>query len=62
MPVFSISNPLPLTPTGKELLKNTFSSGIVSGVRELDGYRLVQMTAAISHGSSGSPVLDSQAT
>ncbi len=52
-PVFSISNPL-----GDKDLKNTFSSGIVSGVRESDGYHLVQITAAISPGSSGSPVLD----
>lgn len=40
-------------------LQGTVTDGIVSAVRELDGLgRVIQMTAAISPGSSGSPVID----
>jgi len=42
-------------------LEGTFSEGIVSGKRKLDGARLLQITAPISLGSSGGPVLDGQA-
>ena len=42
-------------------LEGTFSEGIVSGKRKLDGARLLQITAPISRGSSGGPVLDGQA-
>ena len=50
--VFVISSP--------EGLKNTLSEGIVSGYRELDrGERLIQITAPVSEGSSGGPVLTS---
>jgi hypothetical protein len=48
--VYSIGSPLGL--------QNTFSQGLVSGVREMDGYRLLQISAPISHGSSGGPVFD----
>lgn len=42
-------------------LEGTLSEGIVSALRELDATRkVVQITAAISPGSSGSPVLDSK--
>lgn len=39
-------------------LSNTVSEGIVSAVRTIDGRRLVQITAAISPGSSGGAVFD----
>lgn len=42
-------------------LENTISEGILSGIREIDGARkILQMTAAISQGSSGGPVLNSR--
>jgi hypothetical protein len=39
-------------------LENTVSDGIVSGMRTLAGQNLIQMTAPISLGSSGGPVVD----
>lgn len=45
------------TPLG--LLQNTLSEGILSGIRQADGYKLFQLSTPISHGSSGSPVFDS---
>jgi hypothetical protein len=39
-------------------LSNTVSEGIVSAVRDFEGRRLIQVTAPISQGSSGGPVLD----
>jgi len=39
-------------------LMNTISNGIVSGFRSLDGVRFIQITAPISHGSSGGALLD----
>lgn len=39
-------------------LERSVSTGIISAVREDRGVRLLQMTAPISAGSSGSPVLD----
>jgi Trypsin-like peptidase domain len=51
--VFSLSNPL-------GLLQNTLSEGIVSGIRQLDGYKCFQITAPISHGSSGGPIFNSK--
>jgi tetratricopeptide (TPR) repeat protein len=44
-------------PEGLEL---TLSDGLISGLRELDGERVIQTTAAISHGSSGGGLFDSQ--
>src|SRR2546426_36450 len=41
-------------------LSRTVSEGIVSATRLLNGRRLMQMTAPISPGSSGGPVLDAQ--
>lgn len=38
-------------------LSNSVSDGIISAVRELNGRKLIQMTAPISPGSSGGPVL-----
>jgi len=40
-------------------LDGTFSNGIISGFRNIDGTNLIQITAPISPGSSGGPVLDS---
>jgi hypothetical protein len=51
-PVFAIGAPM-----GMEL---TISSGIVSAFREERKARLVQITAPISHGSSGGGLFDSQ--
>jgi hypothetical protein len=50
--VYSLSNPLGLA--------NTLSEGIISGIRAMNGYRLFQITAPISHGSSGGPLLNAQ--
>jgi tetratricopeptide (TPR) repeat protein len=49
--VYTISN-----PGG---LERSISQGIVSGVREESGHKLLQITAPISHGSSGGPVFNS---
>jgi Trypsin-like peptidase domain len=43
------------SPLGFE---NTVTRGIVSGVREKDGVRLIQTDAAINPGNSGGPLLD----
>jgi len=51
--IFVVSNP--------QDLEGTFSQGIVSGKRKLDEVRLLQITAPISGGSSGGPVLDGEA-
>jgi S1-C subfamily serine protease len=51
--VFVVSNP--------QNLEGTFSEGIVSGKRKLADVRLLQITAPISGGSSGGPVLDANA-
>ncbi len=50
--VFAEGNP--------EGLEGTFSQGIVSGIRQFDTNSLLQITAPISPGSSGGPVLDSE--
>ena len=39
-------------------LEGTFSRGIVSGIRTVGGDRLIQITAPISPGSSGGPVMN----
>jgi hypothetical protein len=48
--VFVIGNPLGL--------QNTFTDGVISAVRQFDGVRLFQISAPISPGSSGSPVVN----
>jgi hypothetical protein len=46
----------PLDP----FFQNTLSEGLLSGIRQMDGYKLFQLSAPISHGSSGGPVFSSQ--
>jgi soluble lytic murein transglycosylase-like protein len=48
--VFSISSP--------RGLENTFSEGIISGLREHEGVRYIQTTTPITKGSSGGALLD----
>jgi hypothetical protein len=48
--VYAVGNP--------QGLEGTFSQGIVSGVREVGANKLLQVTAPISPGSSGGPVLN----
>lgn len=49
-PVYVMGNPLGL--------EGTFSDGLVSGKRTVDGVALIQISAPISPGSSGGPVLN----
>ena len=50
-PIFVIGNPLKL--------EGSVSDGIVSAVREVpNSYRIIQITAPISHGNTGSPVFN----
>jgi len=51
--VYSLSNPL-------GVFQNTLSEGIVSGIRPGDGYKYFQISAPISHGSSGGPIFNSK--
>jgi S1-C subfamily serine protease len=44
-----------------EGFEGTFSQGVVSGVRDRNGARLLQISAPISPGSSGGPILDQSA-
>jgi hypothetical protein len=48
--VFVVGNPLGL--------EGTFSEGIVSGIRSIESDSILQMTAPISPGSSGGPVMN----
>jgi S1-C subfamily serine protease len=50
--LYTLGNPL-------GVFQNTLSDGILSGIRQMDGYKLFQLSAPISHGSSGSPVFNS---
>lgn len=51
-PIVVIGNP--------EGLEKSVSNGLVSGVRTLEGQKLFQISAPVSHGSSGGPVFDDQ--
>ena len=48
--IFAIGNPLGL--------EGTISDGIVSGLRNVDGVNMLQISAPISPGNSGGPVVD----
>jgi tetratricopeptide (TPR) repeat protein len=48
--IFAIGNP--------EGLEKSISTGVVAALREFNGRRLLQITAPISHGSSGGPILN----
>lgn len=50
--VYAVGNP--------QGLEGTFSQGIVSGIRQLGSDTILQITAPISPGSSGGPVLDTK--
>ena len=50
--VYAVGNP--------QGLEGTFSQGIVSGIREVGTDKILQITAPISPGSSGGPVLNSK--
>jgi S1-C subfamily serine protease len=49
---FAIGSPL------GETLAGTFTRGVLSGVRDVDGTRFLQSDVAINHGNSGGPLLD----
>jgi hypothetical protein len=49
--VYTLGSPL-------GFLQNTLSEGLLSGIRQMDGYKMFQLSAPISHGSSGGPVLN----
>jgi hypothetical protein len=51
--IFAIGNP--------KGLEGTFSTGIISGIRESNNIKFLQITAPISPGSSGGPILDKEA-
>lgn len=40
--------------------QNSLSEGILSGIRQADGYKFFQLSTPVSHGSSGSPVFDAR--
>lgn len=50
--IFAVGNP--------KGLNGTFSEGVVSGIREVSSNQILQITAPISPGSSGGPILNSK--
>ncbi len=51
--IYVVGNPL-------GVLEGTFSEGIISAIREVDSVKLFEVTAPISEGNSGGPVLNAQ--
>ena len=51
--LYTLGNPL-------GVFQNTLSEGLLSGIRQMDGYKMFQLSAPISHGSSGGPVFNTQ--
>jgi hypothetical protein len=49
--VLVVGNPL-------GVLEGSVSTGVVSGVREMDGYKVVQTDASVNPGNSGGPMVD----
>ena len=49
--IFAMGNPSGLT--------GTISPGIISAIRDVEGQELLQISAPVSHGSSGGPILNS---
>jgi serine protease Do len=62
---FSLSEEIPIaseiyaigTPTAEDL-SQTISRGIVSGIRTVDNYKLIQTDASINSGNSGGPIVN----
>jgi hypothetical protein len=50
----------PIVVIGNALgvLENSVTTGVVSGIREVEGNKLIQMSAAVSPGNSGGPVVN----
>jgi hypothetical protein len=46
---------------GRKELASSLTRGIISGVRSIEGVRLIQTDASVSPGNSGGPLVDSQA-
>jgi len=46
--------------TALGMLENTVTTGVISGIRQLEGFRVFQMDAAVSQGNSGGPVVNEQ--
>ena len=51
--IYVVGNPL-------GVLEGTFSEGIISAIREVDSVKLFEVTAPISEGNSGGPVLNAR--
>lgn len=50
--IYAVGNP--------QGLEGTFSKGIISSIRDFDGHSIIQITAPISPGSSGGPLINSR--